>query len=140
LFSFATLAGSSLGSSMSLTQEIHNFAPSKEEVTSTDGSNNESAFGLPSAALAISVPVAAAICFAGGEGFTDILSVAGSFGTPLLYGAIPVAMAWSQRQKQPESTGNLVPAATLPCLGGLSIAFMGQELFQQAGEVMAATV
>ena len=123
MFSLVTLAGSGLGSSMSLAQEVRNFVQPQEQQTVTNTANQS--FGLPSAAVAISVPVAVGLAMGGSDAVTDALSMAGAFGTPLLYGAIPVAMAWAQRR---QATQPLVPSATLPCLGAMSLGFMGQEV------------
>jgi len=131
-FSLATLMGSSLGSIMSLAEEVDTFV--KPEKSQDDG------FQLSSVLASVGVPLAAAATLANGEDFTAALAMAGSFGSPLLYGVLPAIMAWNQRKEnaQPQpSSGNLVPAATLPILGFLSTTFVGEEVFQRVGEAVA---
>ena len=70
----------------------------------------------------------------------DALKVAGSFGSPLLYGVLPVIMAFTQRKELKEnelsSLKNKMPAATLGLLGVASTGFVGNELMQSATEVL----
>jgi hypothetical protein len=47
--------------------------------------------------LGIIVPVLAGAFFADGDGFVKALCVSGSYGSPLLYGIVPVILAFSQR-------------------------------------------
>jgi hypothetical protein len=49
--------------------------------------------------LAISLPLGANLCMGEGADFTPALALAGSVGSPLLYGAIPALMLLAQRQK-----------------------------------------
>lgn len=129
VFSIATLTGSSMGSIMSLSEELDTYIkPVKAQ---------DEGFQLPSVALAVGVPLFAAVTIGGGEDLTIALAVAGSFGSPLLYGAIPALMAWNQRQKETTVGNNLVPAASLGALGVLSSGFVGQEIFQRVGEAFA---
>jgi tyrosine-specific transport protein len=167
VFSLATLAGSSLCSSMSLTEELNTFfvGNNKEETTTTattdsssyldettllleapqlqqEASTAATGFQVPAAALAsVSVPLVAALVLGGEGGLTGALSVAGSFGSPVLYGVIPALMAWRQRQDQPlrqtQQTQYLVPSATLPLLAVLSTGFVGQEMVSRMGELVA---
>ena len=175
VFSIATLGGSSMGSSMSLTEELSTYfgggsadkennsnsetknsqllqddatttaaatvAVEQEQQDSTAESNNNNG---PFAALpvlsALSLPLAAAVVFGqedGGAGLTSALSLAGSFGSPLLYGVIPALMAHRQRQRLPPHAENLVPAYSLPLLGGLATTFVGQEVVTRASEWLA---
>jgi hypothetical protein len=71
--------------------------------------------------------------FAGGQDENAALSISGAYGTPLLYGAVPVAMAWTQRRRLQQATSsNQVPgrSATQGGLGVGALAFMCQELVQ----------
>lgn len=52
---------------------------------------------FPSVVLGIIVPVLAGAFFADGDGFVKALCVSGSYGSPLLYGIVPVILAFSQR-------------------------------------------
>mmetsp|Transcript_4936 Transcript_4936/g.6373 ORF Transcript_4936/g.6373 Transcript_4936/m.6373 type:complete len:637 (+) Transcript_4936:178-2088(+) len=53
---------------------------------------------LPSVAMSVLPPLFAGIYFSGGEGFVGALSLSGSYGTPILYGMIPVILAVTQRK------------------------------------------
>jgi hypothetical protein len=98
--------------------------------------------------MAVSVPLAAALVFGDTEhGLTGALSLAGSFGSPILYGAIPALMAYRQRQalvpppSQPSPLSpppqHLVSSSALPVLGLLSTAFVGQEAMARLGALFA---
>jgi len=138
-FSCTTLAGSSLGSVMSMSEELDTYI--KPDKGMDEG------FQLPSVLASVAVPVAAAIALSGGDDITQALQYAGSFGTPLLYGVLPAMMAWNQRkpkeqqkqqQKQPVQQPPMVPTATLGMLGVLSTSFVGQEVLSRVGEVLPA--
>jgi tyrosine-specific transport protein len=146
LFSVATLAGSSLCTSMSLAEEVTTVLrccnvslPHSEASPQADGAV------APMAALpAVALPLVAALVLEGDDGLTVALAIAGSFGSPVLYGLIPALMAWRQRQMSPEEEEGrrpprqyLIPSATLPVLGALSTGFVGQELWARLGEVVA---
>ncbi len=132
-FSVFAIAGSTLGTSLSLSEEIKNFVPGKRK-------DNPESNNMIAAGLSLGVPLSAALAFSSGSGFTEALNLAGSFGSPLLYGIIPVAMIWKQEQDQAsDSSANkipsMVPNAALPVLGSLSVGFVGEELFQRFNEV-----
>lgn len=141
MFSMATLTGSSLGSILSLSEEVDSYvgnnnnsnsiAPQKQPKQAPSNSKAN-----PWAvSVSVMVPLLAALLFANGDSFTEALTVAGSFGSPVLYGVLPALMAWKQRQQpqQPNSSSpeqpNLVPAASLGLLGFLSATFVGEELW-----------
>jgi tyrosine-specific transport protein len=135
-FSLSAVSGSSIGAVMSLSEELDSvFTEPTEEKQESDR------FSMPSVLLSVAAPLTAAYMFAGGDSITAALQLAGGYGTPLLYGAIPVAMAWTQRNKLPLKE-DLVPggAATLGGLGVGAMAFMGQELFQDISSVLASVV
>jgi Tryptophan/tyrosine permease family len=149
LFSVATLAGSSLCTSMSMTEEVEtvfrclNLSPSasdKSQAISSPPTSSPSGFAPLAALTAVTVPLVAALVLEGDDGLTVALAIAGSFGSPVLYGLIPALMAWRQRQASAEpqrSPQYLIPSATLPVLGALSTGFVGQELWARLGEVVA---
>lgn len=123
-FSIAAVVGSSIGCTMSITEELVSFIEGNNE------SNDDSMVLNPMVSMvAVGIPSAAALLFAGGEDFSSALKLGGSYGSPLLYGVIPVAMAWMQRQKN-EDTSDLVPGGfnTLAAIGMASSIFMLQEL------------
>jgi tyrosine-specific transport protein len=143
MFSVACLGGSSLGSIMSLAEEVDNFVkPIGGDSNNKSGATTEvssQGFQLPSVLLSVALPLSAALVCTGGDDITAVLSLAGSFGSPLLYGAVPAVMALHQRQK---STGlnqqqDLVPGFSLGVLGLASSGFIGEELMQRVGDMMA---
>ena len=162
-----------MGSSLSLAEELSTYfapgAPPQQQqghatpattsltsstvdssVSSEGASNKEPFQGLPVLA-AIALPLGAALTWGSQEGgLTDALSLAGSFGSPLLYGVLPAVMALQQRRQRAEPQegrfrpanqetvpDGLVPGYSLPLLGGLATAFVGQEMLTRAGEFMA---
>jgi tyrosine-specific transport protein len=87
VFSLITAAGSSLGTSVSLSEEFSIIL----------GDEKKEAFSMGSVALPICISLIVGQLFS--NDITDLLEVTGSFGSPLLYGGIPVAMAvMMQRQ------------------------------------------
>lgn len=97
-FSLITVAGSSLGTSMSLSEEyeilLGSFSKGVEENRSK---NTDSTFSLQSVALPIGIALVVAQVFS--SDITECLKIAGAFGSPILYGFIPVAMILMQRQQ-----------------------------------------
>lgn len=75
---------------------------SEKECLINSNASNDSGFNLSSVALSITPPVLAGIYFSGGDCFTGALSLSGSYGTPLLYGVIPVLLALNQRNTSKE--------------------------------------
>jgi tyrosine-specific transport protein len=150
VFSIATLGGSGLCGAVSMAEELETL---QKPTSRRDGEQQhlapQPAFRVTSSLAAISIPLAAAVFLNNdGAGLTGALSLAGSFGSPLLYGAIPAAMAWRQQQQQQKpatvaqtqqerSTLDLAPAASLPILATLSVGFVGQELVSRTQEVFA---
>jgi hypothetical protein len=76
------------------------------------------------------------------EDLNGALKVAGSFGSPLLYGVLPVVRAYTQRQKVQKAAQQIgLPNFGLGLLGAVSTGFMGaNELVQRAGYVMSSMV
>jgi tyrosine-specific transport protein len=142
IFSVATLAGSSLCTSMSLAEELDTAFKSSplqdvsKEATcshinmSEDQETLDTCFPVPAAVTSVALPLVAALAFGGEGGLTGALAIAGSFGSPILYGLLPALMAWRQRQDQPLQPQRqyMIPAPTLPVLGLLSTGFVGQEM------------
>lgn len=100
-FSVTTLAGSSLGSVLSLSEEFDTYigggsGSKKKQVDSAQ--EDGSGFGLPAVAGAVAVPLITAMMLSGGDDLTAALQLAGGFGTPILYGVLPALMAWNQRK------------------------------------------
>ena len=132
-FSMITVMGSSLGVSMSLSEEF-------EIILDNDSSNSETTktntFSLPSVAIPVGISLVLSQIFA--SDITDTLKIAGSFGSPILYGLIPVSMVLMQRQKpninvnNDSNDSNIIPGGVLG-LGVLALgstALVGTELFE----------
>jgi tyrosine-specific transport protein len=132
VFSLAAVSGSSLGCVLSLSEEVESFL-------AKDKSVGDSTLNIWSVLAGVGVPVAAALVFAGSDDFTVALKLAGSYGSPLLYGAIPAFMAWKQLQEsnsnssqcegEPSGRFDLIPggSGTLAILGGASAVMVLQE-------------
>lgn len=132
VFSIAAVIGSCAGCLMSLSEEVDSFLPA----TAKSGDGDEENVNPMAVIAAVAVPLMAAIAFAGGEDLTVTLKIAGSYGTPLLYGAIPAMMAWTQREKL-GYLPNLVPGGvgTLGALGMASAGLLIQELSIDVGHL-----
>ena len=153
-----------MGSSLSLAEELSTYFVSPPQLQksaspvepSMAASQESTSLKEPFRALpvmaAISLPLAAALAWGQQEGgLTGALSLAGSLGSPLLYGVLPAIMAVQQRrhheeqqqgqtrrpdQQKGSSQDFLVPGYSLPLLGGLATAFVGQEMITRASEFL----
>jgi tyrosine-specific transport protein len=140
IFSVCTIAGSSLGCSMSLAEEFDTYLKKKpQDDHATAAQPSSDMFSMPAVLASMGATLLAGTFFA--NDFTAALGVAGSFGSPLLYGAIPVAMAYTQRTRQASNDKNLVPGGmgSLGFLGMASTGFLGSEVVQGLSEVWGAT-
>lgn len=138
-FSLITVAGSSLGGSMSLSEEFEIFLGDSFDEEEKQQGVYESTFSLQSVAIPVGMALVLAQVFA--ADITETLKIAGAFGSPILYGFIPVSMALMQ-QREAEKMGNygnagdegssIIPGgiAGLGVLAFGSIALLGTELFQ----------
>jgi len=108
-FSLITVAGSSLGGSMSLSEEFEillRALPNGGE--ESRNKNKDATFSLPSVAMPIGIALVLAQIFS--SNITETLKIAGAFGSPILYGFIPVSMALMQ-QRQGNKDGNFGTAS-----------------------------
>ena len=123
-FSITAIFGSAIGCAMSLTEELESLLPNSEK-----GSMSEVAQTTAAVVASVAVPAAIAFAYAGSDDFNTALKIAGSYGSPLLYGAVPAAMAWTQRERVKEIP-NIVPggSASLAGMGVASMALVFQEL------------
>lgn len=128
VFSVAALTGSSIGCTMAISEELQAFvdsgkddpqAPPIPDATKDLEVNKDTGYALPAVLTAILVPLACTtIC----HEYTDALKISGGYGIPVLYGAIPVAMAWTQRNKL-RGHADLIPGGTASL--GLVVAAFG---------------
>lgn len=143
-FSLAAVSGSTIGASMSLSEELETFVsekkPSSDDME-TAVEDTDRVGSLPTVITAVAIPLTAGYLFSGGEDFTLALQVAGGYGSPLLYGVIPAAMAWTQRNRL-KAKENLLPGgyASIGGLGAAAAGFVGQEFFQDVGHAMISGV
>jgi tyrosine-specific transport protein len=134
VFALTTIGGSSVGSIMSLSEEFDTFlTPQKQqevqENNDDDGSGDDyDKFSLPSVVASVGCALLAGQFFS--DDLNGALKVAGSFGSPLLYGILPVIMA--QRQQQ-QSKQKMMPGISLGLLGAASTGMVGNELPQSFG-------
>lgn len=91
IFSLITAAGSSLGTSMSLAEEFSIIL----------GDEKKETFSIQSVAVPIGMALIVGQLFS--NDVTHLLEITGSYGSPLLYGGIPVAMAVSMQRKAADS-------------------------------------
>lgn len=158
-FSITTIVGSSVACVMSMSEELENFVNSnKKDVLKTKETDGrllqeaasvvalvdthtissskeeeeelrEEPFSIPTVLFAVGVPLSIGIAVSGGNDLTVALRIAGSYGSPLLYGALPVALAWNQRQKF-DGLKDMLPGGylSLGCLASLTAIYMAEEV------------
>ena len=105
--------------------DTHTISSSKEE----EEELREEPFSIPTVLFAVGVPLSIGIAVSGGNDLTVALRIAGSYGSPLLYGALPVALAWNQRQKF-DGLKDMLPGGylSLGCLASLTAIYMAEEV------------
>eukprot|EP00545_Synedropsis_sp_CCMP1620_P000623 CAMPEP_0119006346 /NCGR_PEP_ID=MMETSP1176-20130426/2246_1 /TAXON_ID=265551 /ORGANISM="Synedropsis recta cf, Strain CCMP1620" /LENGTH=536 /DNA_ID=CAMNT_0006958255 /DNA_START=109 /DNA_END=1719 /DNA_ORIENTATION=+ len=149
VFSVAAVTGSSIGCTMAVAEELQSFllgggdddstimtedddAASSEAVVVMEDDNG---YALPAVLLAVTVPL---VCSALCHEYTDALKVSGAYGIPVLYGAIPVVMAWTQRNKLGEDRDDLIPGGilSLGLVGAAFGAFMGNSVVDDVAHVL----
>ena len=146
LFSMVTVAGSSMGALMSLAEEFETLLLSNANPeTGTSSEAKGDTFSWPSVALPSLLALGTCQFFA--DDISGALKVAGSFGSPLLYGLIPVAMAYSQQQRKqqqqqqgPLNTNAISHAADVLPGGMAGLGALGLGASALVGSELAATV
>lgn len=130
-FAMATIAGSSVGTTMSVAEEFDSLF-AKDDTSTTPSERKEDVFSVPAVAASMAFPMLAVTAF-GGHDMTVALGLAGSIGTPLLYGLVPAVMAYKQRAEAYNDQHALVPGgmASLATLGLASTGMVGQTLLEQ---------
>jgi tyrosine-specific transport protein len=143
MFSLTTIAGSSIGCVMSLSEEFDTYLKPKQEDSDVSSNNDKNhseeddKFSLPAVVASVGCAWGASQFFA--SDLNEALKVAGSFGSPLLYGVLPVVMAYTQREKISKAvprTSMQLPTVSLGLLGVASTGFVGNELLQSAQDAM----
>mmetsp|Transcript_26727 Transcript_26727/g.40976 ORF Transcript_26727/g.40976 Transcript_26727/m.40976 type:complete len:500 (+) Transcript_26727:31-1530(+) len=95
-FSFATIWGSAMAGVMSIGEEFQSLFSDK----SATASSGDEPLSLPSVVAAVLIPLAIGLSLSHGDGDSSgALSLAGGYGSPMLYGLLPVLMAFRQRRE-----------------------------------------
>mmetsp|Transcript_21504 Transcript_21504/g.28283 ORF Transcript_21504/g.28283 Transcript_21504/m.28283 type:complete len:542 (+) Transcript_21504:40-1665(+) len=144
-FMVASLVGSSIACGMSIAGELDSLLPSEQSENKDASLSNESAFPLTSSLLAVAPALAAGVVFSGGEGATAALSYAGAYGSPLLYGLLPLALVLIQRNASKnggdflEETKSLVPGGmvSMSALAAASVGCVMQQLSSDLGGALS---
>lgn len=115
VFSTVSVVGSTMACIMSLAGEFGSFLEAKNDngiatdgrsiamavssptSDSEQGGDSDDTASIPAITLAVLPPLLAGIYFSGGEEFVQAISISGSYASPLLYGVIPIILAWNQR-------------------------------------------
>ena len=156
-FSIVTIAGSQLGSTTSMAEEVETYLPSsspqaKNKISSSDKEKDDSALGGTSTtedrtnlifsweSVAIPTLLALGLGQVFANNLNDLLKIAGSYGSPFLYFFLPAVMAFRQQQEQqstpsttPSATGgNMVPGgnASLAISALVAAGFVTSEIYQ----------
>lgn len=150
--SFFSISGSSIACVISLSEEFISQLPvfteylsslrgddiekKVEESQAPVAPTGDEIASVPSVLLAVVPSVAAGILFSNGQGLNSALELAGSYGSPLLYGVFPVLCAWQNREiiaKSIDENTSMIPgnAFSLVLLGISSMALVGQSLINE---------
>ncbi len=118
--------------------EMLNVRSDKECLT--DGGAGSKTTSLPSIVLSVIPPLLAGIYLSGneGDGILSALSISGSYGTPLLYGIVPVLLAFNQRSKLKDQLKPIVPGGMigLGVFGTGSIALIVDHLIHDVSKLL----
>ena len=139
VFSATTLFGSSIGASMSVTEEVETFVSKASSKEGAGPAPKKEIFSLPAVLLSLAVPMAGIVAFSGGNDASAALGVAGAFGSPILYGVIPAMMSMNQRKKLATEQKSLVPGG-LVGVGALGLAaavYVGEGLASHVTEILS---
>mmetsp|Transcript_6088 Transcript_6088/g.14143 ORF Transcript_6088/g.14143 Transcript_6088/m.14143 type:complete len:305 (+) Transcript_6088:221-1135(+) len=139
-------------SKISFRDAIMKEKPQETNHNANNNNNNkdkDGTFSLPSVAMPVGIALIIAQMFS--SDITETLKIAGAFGSPILYGLIPVTMALMQQQQQQQQRANEIPvsaeATTTPPtivpggifgLGALALgsaALIGTEVLQTCGTI-----
>ncbi|CAJ1950748.1 unnamed protein product [Cylindrotheca closterium] len=129
IFFLTTLAGSSIGCIMSLAEEVKSFLQPPGN-NANDASTDNDKFSFLSVAVSVCIAWIGAMYFE--NNLNDALRIAGAFGSPLLYGVLPVVMAFKSEQRAQQE----LPVAALTTLGLASTGIMGNQILQSAGDAI----
>jgi hypothetical protein len=126
---------------MSLSEEFEIILGEQQQEGEGTSIEKPDTFSFASVAAPIGISLLVGQLFS--SNITDLLKIAGAFGSPLLYGALPVAMALMQQRVSIENTfatktrqfQTMVPGGMvgLGALGLGSTALLGSELVETLG-------
>jgi len=144
-FAVSSVGGSSIAGVMSLAEEFESLLNSNganeddgngvtEMTLSVEHDPKEDTMSLPSVLLGVVPPLAAGIMFSKGDDFSAALEIAGSYASPLLYGILPVMLAWQYYKER----GANIPGGIMgiAAVGISSAVFIGQNLSASLGSII----
>lgn len=144
MFMMSSVVGSTISGAISLSSEFTSiletaFSQKKIDTGNFSVNSDQATLGKITLAVFLSIfpPLAAGTLL--GNGVSDALKCAGAYCAPLLYGVIPVLLAWNQREKNEELAKttdykvrkNVVPGGNLSLAGVsfFSMTLIGQTMF-----------
>jgi tyrosine-specific transport protein len=145
VFSVAAVTGSAIGTTMAASEELQAFLPTEEinqsQLTSAitpplEGGTEDNGYAFPAIFAAVLMPLIFSSLL---QDYADALKLSGGYGIPILYGAIPVWMAWTQRQKYPQLE-NVIPggATGLVVVGAAFGVFMLNSIAGDLGRIASS--
>ena len=141
IFSLATLAGSSIGCSLSCASEMEQFVQKQQqrlaqwkplvppETTTTKPRTKVAAaadsegFQWITVLATVAFPWSLNVAFSQGGDLTSALHWAGGLGSPILYGIIPALMAYQQLQNQQQQQQDQRQEEQAPSIMGQQVGF-----------------
>jgi len=156
-FMMTSLVGSSIACTISIAEEFESLLQTEENpiqeclldengnAIPVDSKLDDKCLSLPSVMLSVSLPLVAGAVFAQDGAFTAALDMAGEYGATILYGIVPVALAWTQRRRDEEgesSASDLLPGGHVPmyALGSSAIVYLGQSFITDMCDIFGKIV
>jgi tyrosine-specific transport protein len=149
VFSVAAVTGSAIGTTMASSEELQAFLPATDEINQSQSpsaittppleggeTEEDNGYAFPAITAAVLMPLIFSSLL---QDYTDALKLSGGYGIPILYGAIPVWMAWTQRKKYPQME-NVIPggATGLVVVGAAFGAFMLNSIAGDFGRIASS--
>ena len=145
IFSLATLAGSSIGCSLSCAAELDIFVKKQnkngvaQNTIPGEEEDDEETFHLASVLGTVGLALGLNVACTNGGDLVSALHLAGSLGSPILYGTIPALMAYKQ-MKQETIKNNPIEKAGLGVLGFASTGMLFGNIADFVASMMMPTM